>query len=1446
MGSKEAGAIYISLQLQTAKLQAGIASAQKSLKSLSRSAQDAGRSMSLAFTLPLASMATYAISSFAKFDDAMTRSMAIMGNVSSEMKSKLVATAEEVSRKTKFSSTEAAEGYYFLASAGLSAEAALKAMPVVANFAAAGNLRLADASDTLVDVLNAVGLASKDATEMQKNMIRVSDTLAKASVDTNVTIGDLSSSLAGPLGGAMRQYGIAVETGTAALESFGSQGIKGKAAGTALSIVIRELAIKSLKNADAFKKYGISVYDAQGKMRNFVDIMSDMDKGLLGISSAERIKRLGELGFTLKNVGFVQSLLGTSEAMRSWEEANATMGTTIALAAANSESFAVQLQILRNRLQNVAQSIGEDLEPTILALGEAIVGLAESFRQLPRWLRLAIEGFAAIVAIGAPLVYIFGNLAGAFSALLGMFKTLGLIRVVLWLTAQAAAWMGVTVAATSATAAVGASATAAVTATSAWAAFGAALLTWPVLVPAALVASAALIYVYWDDITAAVKKFLDWFSLEFPNVSIVAKAAWILVEDASKGTWDTITTYIGGKIDQIKAYLRGLAQESVAAANGVAQNLTNMRKNPFLGGGVRFGAGLAQDFGKLFKEIPDNTIKLVGGMLDIASTEVIENFKMMGNAAVDGSKKIIASRKSLEELAAAEAGLRITTKQESWNSGGTASAGLEAIGDRIKAIKELTKVEENQSTAKIKQKGVEDILADKAAQAEAEARAKAAKKAAEDKADAIESISKSLDKLKNKDAVGDIQDAIKTAMESGADKATFDGLKAKLYQSVYTGYVDGQKDALEKAGNDTGAIAKVHEAAGILAQEALEKAEADEIKSNTKTALDKAEKDKASYDQSVSYYKDIFSKATSETAYNFRDALKDIFVDLAANLAAAIEKALSGTSASGSAGSSGGFGGIIDSVMGMFGGGATQNADGTTGIGPVADGQAYGANIKGSSIGEYAGPAISTVMASLAAHDIDKKNKSNEGTGGAVGAGSGAIVGSFFGPAGAAIGAQVGQALGAAVGSLMKWGPQNPETLARHAFANYVETSFEKMGQVSFYGADGKLKNTKGSAINFSEGMSDFNSQGSANSVSKLNALGKEARTTFYGLGLALKETLGLAEGVGEQFGAMLADNLGGNIDNARLLFQQLGLSLDDMVTKLVELGRNGAQSWLEIETAIQGVTNAAAPGLAAFADYKNAFQGLVESGGRGVAALKGVKDVAQEGIEAGAKSLEELKSMMLNSGLDPEQVNAYFDAVKNRGIQTLAELASVSDRVGGGIVADMNANSASLAAMWAEMGDQLSGIKQKIMDIPTDVVTNYKINVTTEADGSAQKILDGTGLGDALPKNTPSSGKVGHAKGGIITGPIGFGGNHIMGEAGPEGLLPLGRTGDGSLGVRIAGGKGNKGGSGNTIVINAPYATPDTTNQIRRAVMEMEPYLTSRAVDKTIRVANRNGRNFR
>ncbi|KKK79053.1 hypothetical protein LCGC14_2837380, partial [marine sediment metagenome] len=300
--------------------------ASKGLKALTGKAGKLGSAVGkvmragvLAGGAAIAGLGVLSIKTFADFDKAMTNSLAIMGDVTDYQRGEMEQAARQVAKTTTFSAKEAAEAYFFLASAGLDAAQSIGAMPKVAAFAQAGNFELALATDLLTDAQSALGLTVDDTAKNIENMSRVSDVLIKANTLSNATAQQFSESLTNKAGPALRATNKSVEEGVAVLSVFADQGIKGAEAGTKLGIVLRDLQTKALQNAGEFEQLGISVFDSEGEMRNMADIIGDVESALGPLSTAQRKATLLQLGFSDKSVSAVQALLGNSEAIREYQ-----------------------------------------------------------------------------------------------------------------------------------------------------------------------------------------------------------------------------------------------------------------------------------------------------------------------------------------------------------------------------------------------------------------------------------------------------------------------------------------------------------------------------------------------------------------------------------------------------------------------------------------------------------------------------------------------------------------------------------------------------------------------------------------------------------------------------------------------------------------------------------------------------------------------------------------------------------------------------------------------------------------------------------------------------------------------------------------------------------------------------------------------------------------------
>jgi len=422
--------LIVSIEVQLDKFNQGMDASVSKLNDFGQKATKAGSTLTKGVTLPLLAMGGAVVKFGADFEKSMTQSLAIMGDDAVKYRDQMELVARDVAKTTMVSATEAADSYFYLASAGMDAEQAMAALPQVAKFAQAGMFDMARATDLATDAQSALGLSVEDPIKNLENLTRVTDVLVGANTLANATVEQFSEALTNKAGAALRLLNKDVEEGAAVLAVYADQGIKGAAAGEQLNIMSRDLQRAALANVDAFKQAGVSVYDAEGKMRNYADIVEDLEGYLDGMSDAEKRASITKLGFTDRSINATMALLGTSDQIREYEASLRDMaGMTDEVANNQMNNFWDQLKLVKDQLIDVALGIYEDLGPALMdyvvpalkSAAEFVGKLAEWFGKLSGPMKLAIVGFLGIMAAIGPLLLIAGQIAFAIANLLPVF-----------------------------------------------------------------------------------------------------------------------------------------------------------------------------------------------------------------------------------------------------------------------------------------------------------------------------------------------------------------------------------------------------------------------------------------------------------------------------------------------------------------------------------------------------------------------------------------------------------------------------------------------------------------------------------------------------------------------------------------------------------------------------------------------------------------------------------------------------------------------------------------------------------------------------------------------------------------------------------------------------------------------------------------------------------------
>lgn len=302
------------------------------------------------------------------FNRALRNSQAIMTGLNEGIRQQMRQTALDVAKATVFSAEEAAKAFFFLTSAGLNAQQAIRSLPAVANFAQAGMFDLSTATELLTDAQSALGLKVKDVEQNYKNMLKVSDALVKANQIADATVEEFAEALTNRAAAAMKIFNIELHDGIALLAAYADQGLKAQIGGRAFDILLRDLTVKAIENRAAFEAAGIAVFTLGGKLRSPIAILRDLEESFKGLS-AEQIKtRQMTLQFQQRSLVFQTVLLGTSEAMREYS-------ATIKEAGGTSEEVARRQM---TPFQKAWQRLSASILDSAGALKKVIEGFASS------------------------------------------------------------------------------------------------------------------------------------------------------------------------------------------------------------------------------------------------------------------------------------------------------------------------------------------------------------------------------------------------------------------------------------------------------------------------------------------------------------------------------------------------------------------------------------------------------------------------------------------------------------------------------------------------------------------------------------------------------------------------------------------------------------------------------------------------------------------------------------------------------------------------------------------------------------------------------------------------------------------------------------------------------------------------------------------------------------
>lgn len=434
----------------------GIAkSISSGMQSAGQKLTSAGSKLTKSVTLPLVGIGAAVVKTGADFEKGMSKVQAVSGASSSDME-KLSAKARQMGKDTKFSASESADAFTYMAMAGWKTQDMLEGIDGIMSLSAADGLDLATTSDIVTDAITAFGLEAKDSSHF-------ADVLAKASSSANTNVSMLGESFkyVAPVAGAL---GYSVEDVSIALGTMANSGIKASQGGTALRTLLANMTSGADKYKAAMEELGVTLDDGKGNMKSLREIMNDLRKGMgnLKIPQEEFNKEMEFLNKNLEDGTITQKKYDkavenlTEKAYGAEGALKAQAASTLAgktgmsglLAIVNSsdkdwndlinnidnadgtakkmadtmlDNLSGQFTILKSNLQEAALQLNEELGPAMKKIVDKIQEWVQKFMELSPQQKEQIVKIAAIAAAIGPLLTVVGKLLSSTGSIINTF-----------------------------------------------------------------------------------------------------------------------------------------------------------------------------------------------------------------------------------------------------------------------------------------------------------------------------------------------------------------------------------------------------------------------------------------------------------------------------------------------------------------------------------------------------------------------------------------------------------------------------------------------------------------------------------------------------------------------------------------------------------------------------------------------------------------------------------------------------------------------------------------------------------------------------------------------------------------------------------------------------------------------------------------------------------------
>lgn len=322
------------------------------------------------------------VQTYADFEAAMSEVKAISGATSQEFE-QLTEKANQMGAVTKFTASESAEAFKYMAQAGWDVREMMDGIDGLMALAAASGEDLGITADIVTDALTAFGLSAKESG-------RFADVMAQAASATNTDVAKMGDTFkyVAPVAGAL---GYSIEDTAVAIGLMANSGIKASQAGTSLRSLLTNLTRPVGQAEDAINALGISITNTDGSVKPLSQTLQDLRAKFGALTDSEKAQYAAMLAGQEGMSGLLAIVNASDQEFESLtEQINNSSGAAQKMADVMMDNLSGKFELFTGALDSMKMSLGEKFKPYLI---EALEWMTDKVPDVENALLAAMNSF---------------------------------------------------------------------------------------------------------------------------------------------------------------------------------------------------------------------------------------------------------------------------------------------------------------------------------------------------------------------------------------------------------------------------------------------------------------------------------------------------------------------------------------------------------------------------------------------------------------------------------------------------------------------------------------------------------------------------------------------------------------------------------------------------------------------------------------------------------------------------------------------------------------------------------------------------------------------------------------------------------------------------------------------------------------------------------------------